>query len=100
MDFNDTAEEAAWRAEFRAWLEENAPKVIGTPPEHDMEIGGGDYLDRAKRWQAMKFDAGSRASRGSPSTAAATARRCSRSSSAKRKGASRYRTKRSSSGSG
>ena len=23
-----------------------------------MEIGGGDYLDRAKRWQAMKFDAG------------------------------------------
>ena len=58
MDFNDTAEEAAWRAEFRAWLEENAPKVIGKPPEHDMEIGGGDYLDRAKRWQAMKFDAG------------------------------------------
>jgi alkylation response protein AidB-like acyl-CoA dehydrogenase len=58
MDFNDTAEEAAWRAEFRTWLEENAPKVIGKPPEHDMEIGGGDYLDRAKRWQAMKFDAG------------------------------------------
>ena len=25
MDFNDTPEEAAWRAEFRAWLEENAP---------------------------------------------------------------------------
>ena len=23
-----------------------------------MEIGGGDYLERAKRWQAMKFDAG------------------------------------------
>ena len=58
MDFNDTAEEAAWRAEFRAWLEENAPKVIGQAPEHDMEIGGGDYLERAKRWQAMKFDAG------------------------------------------
>jgi alkylation response protein AidB-like acyl-CoA dehydrogenase len=58
MDFNDTAEEAAWRAEFRAWLEENAPKVGGKPPAHDMEIGGGDYLDRAKRWQAMKFDAG------------------------------------------
>ena len=29
MDFNDTAEEAAWRDEFRAWLEENAPKVVG-----------------------------------------------------------------------
>jgi alkylation response protein AidB-like acyl-CoA dehydrogenase len=58
MDFNDTPEEAAWRAEFRAWLEEHAPQVTGRPPEHDMEIGGGDYLERAKRWQAMKFDAG------------------------------------------
>ena len=58
MDFNDTAEETAWREEFRAWLEENAPKVTGEMPEHDLEIGGGDYLERAKRWQAMKFDAG------------------------------------------
>ncbi|HEV7526944.1 MAG TPA: acyl-CoA dehydrogenase family protein [Acidimicrobiia bacterium] len=58
MDFNDTTEEAAWRAEFRAWLEENAPKVVGQPPEHEMEVGGGDYVERAKRWQAMKFDAG------------------------------------------
>lgn len=58
MDFNDTVEEAAWRAEFRAWLEEHAPQVKGQAPEHDMEIGGGDYLERAKRWQAMKFDAG------------------------------------------
>jgi alkylation response protein AidB-like acyl-CoA dehydrogenase len=58
MDFNDTPEEGAWRAEFRAWLEAHAPQVIGAPPEHDMEIGSGDYLERAKRWQAMKFDAG------------------------------------------
>jgi alkylation response protein AidB-like acyl-CoA dehydrogenase len=60
MDFNDTPEEAAWRQEFRAWLEENAPKVTGDVPEHEqeLEIAGGDYLDRAKRWQAMKFDAG------------------------------------------
>jgi alkylation response protein AidB-like acyl-CoA dehydrogenase len=58
MDFNDTPEEAAWRAEFRDWLEVHAPQVVGPPPEHDMEIGGGDYLERAKRWQAMKFDAG------------------------------------------
>jgi alkylation response protein AidB-like acyl-CoA dehydrogenase len=58
MDFNDTAEEAQWRAEYRAWLEENAPKVTGAQPERDMEIGGGDYLERAKKWQAMKFDAG------------------------------------------
>src|SRR6516165_6143565 len=58
MDFNDTPQEVAWRDEFRAWLDENAPKVAGAAPERDMEIGGGDYLDRAKRWQAMKFDAG------------------------------------------
>jgi len=58
MDFNDTAEEAQWRAEYRAWLEEIAPKVTGAQPERDMEIGGGDYLERAKKWQAMKFDAG------------------------------------------
>jgi len=58
MDFNDSAEEAKWRAEYREWLEENAPKVTGAQPERDMEIGGGDYLERAKKWQAMKFDAG------------------------------------------
>jgi len=58
MDFNDSAEEAKWRTEYREWLEENAPKVTGAQPERDMEIGGGDYLERAKKWQAMKFDAG------------------------------------------
>ena len=26
MDFNDTPEEAAFRAEVRAWLEKNAPR--------------------------------------------------------------------------
>ncbi len=58
MDFNDSPEEAAWRKECRAWLDEHAPKVAGARPERDLEIGGGDYLDRARRWQAMKFDAG------------------------------------------
>jgi hypothetical protein len=29
MDFNDTPEEAAYRAEARAWLEANAPKRGG-----------------------------------------------------------------------
>ena len=38
MDFNDTPEEAAWRQEFRAWLEENAPKVTGEVPEHEQEL--------------------------------------------------------------
>ena len=27
MDFNDTPEEAAYRADARKWLEANAPKV-------------------------------------------------------------------------
>jgi alkylation response protein AidB-like acyl-CoA dehydrogenase len=60
MDFNDSAEEAAWRRECREWLEANAPAVAGKGPR---DIGfteptGDDYLPRAKRWQALKFDAG------------------------------------------
>jgi alkylation response protein AidB-like acyl-CoA dehydrogenase len=60
MDFNDTPEEIAWREEYRAWLAEHAPRVLGADrPEHGLgEIGGGDYLARAKAWQAKKFDAG------------------------------------------
>ena len=60
MDFNDTPEEIAWREEYRAWLAENAPSVLSKEPlEHGMgEIGGGDYMTRAKAWQAKKFDAG------------------------------------------
>jgi alkylation response protein AidB-like acyl-CoA dehydrogenase len=58
MDFNDTPEEAAWREECRTWLEKHVPEVTGPRPERDLEIGGGDYLTRAKRWQAMKFDDG------------------------------------------
>ena len=60
MDFNDSPEELAWRAECRAWLEANAPAVAGTGPRGvgPFEPTGDDYLARAKRWQAMKFDAG------------------------------------------
>ena len=60
MDFNDSPEEAAWRAECRTWLEANAPTVAGNDPNADtmFEAGGADYLDRARRWQALKFDAG------------------------------------------
>ncbi len=55
MDFNDTAEQAAWREEYRAWLAENAPKVAG---EGSGEFTSADYIVRAKKWQARKFDAG------------------------------------------
>ena len=60
MDFNDSPEEAAWRAECRSWLEANAPAVAGTAAEEGgmFEPGGADYLERARRWQALKFDAG------------------------------------------
>jgi alkylation response protein AidB-like acyl-CoA dehydrogenase len=59
MDFNDTAEEAAWREEYRTFLEKHAPQFLGSRPEHAMEVdGGGDYMARAKGWQATKFDNG------------------------------------------
>src|SRR5438128_1152703 len=58
MDFSDSPEEAELRQECRSWLEEHAPIATGARPERDLEIGGGDYLARAKRWQATKFDGG------------------------------------------
>src|SRR6185369_8659469 len=60
MDFNDSPEDAAWRTECRAWLEANAPSVAGPNGEKSsmFEPGGPDYLERARRWQALKFDAG------------------------------------------
>jgi len=59
MDFNDSPEEAAWRSECREWLEANAPAVAGSDDEGTMfEPGGAEYLARARRWQALKFDAG------------------------------------------
>jgi alkylation response protein AidB-like acyl-CoA dehydrogenase len=54
MDFNDTPEEAAYRAEVRAWLEANAPKKgLGD----DFE-GTGSTLAASKAWQAKKAAAG------------------------------------------
>src|SRR5262245_9715333 len=59
MDFNDSPEEAAWRAEYSAWLAEHAPAVVsGAASLGALEMAGGDYMQRAKTWQATKFDAG------------------------------------------
>jgi alkylation response protein AidB-like acyl-CoA dehydrogenase len=59
VDFNDTAEEAAWRDECRAWLDENAPKVAPNRDASDeRRVGSPAYLARAKQWQSLKFDAG------------------------------------------
>ena len=58
MDFGDTPEEAAFRAEARAWLEANAP-AKGSPEAFDhMSSPGRDpeeekaVADRARAWQA------------------------------------------------
>ena len=56
MDFEDTPEEAAFRAEARAWLSANAPT-----PEEARKMGRettneAEALKRAKAWQAKKAD--------------------------------------------
>jgi acyl-CoA dehydrogenase len=50
MDFEDTKEEAAFRAEARTWLEANVPSAE--------ELAGMDGMARAKFWQKRKADAG------------------------------------------
>ena len=50
MDFNDTAEEAAFREEARAWLTENVPAAA--------DLEGLNYIERSKLWQKRKYDAG------------------------------------------
>jgi alkylation response protein AidB-like acyl-CoA dehydrogenase len=60
MDFRDSPEEAAFRAEARAWLEANAA------PRGGGQDGGlfaeradeAAYLARSREWQAKKYDAG------------------------------------------
>ncbi len=58
MDFNDTSEEAAFRAEARAFLAANAAPKAGSRPT--LRLGGMDAeaVARCKAWQAKKADAG------------------------------------------
>jgi alkylation response protein AidB-like acyl-CoA dehydrogenase len=58
MDFGDTPEEAAFRAEVRAFLAKHAtprrnaePPVMPTSPK-------GEVMDRIRAWQRTKFEAG------------------------------------------
>ena len=55
MDFNDTAEEAEFRAEARAFLSQHLkPKTAGA-----LRSGGReDFIDRAKAWQKIKAEGG------------------------------------------
>jgi alkylation response protein AidB-like acyl-CoA dehydrogenase len=60
MDFDDTPEEAAFRARARAWLEQNAKprEADGEAPDPLREREDKDAIRAAKAWQARKFDAG------------------------------------------
>jgi alkylation response protein AidB-like acyl-CoA dehydrogenase len=52
MDFQDSAEEAAFRSKARLWLEANVPAALAST---DTEV---NLRTRAKAWQAKKADAG------------------------------------------
>ena len=54
MDFNDTPEEAAYRAKARAWLEANAPKTRAAEVSHD----DAPNLEASRAWQRKKAEAG------------------------------------------
>jgi len=59
MDFKDTPEEAAFRAEVRAWLDANAERLRpdeAAPAMEERGTAGG--VKRAQEWQAKKADAG------------------------------------------
>ena len=61
MNFDDTPEEAAFRAEVRAWIDANAPKHLDAAlSEAGFGISptGFDFRTEARAWQKKKFDAG------------------------------------------
>ena len=55
MDFNDTPEEAAFRAEARAWLSANAPAHV--VPQAAV-LDDSEEVERGKAWQRAIFDGG------------------------------------------
>ncbi len=55
MDFNDSPEEAAYRAKARTWLDANATLRDPNAPKANMlDEAEGDYITKAKAWQARK----------------------------------------------
>jgi len=62
MNFDDTPDEAAFRAEVRAWIQANAPHEL----KDELELAGfgqpplrsGDVIAASKAWQKKKADAG------------------------------------------
>ena len=61
MDFDDTPEEAAFRAEARAWLAQHAEPITDTTPRRSPFGGGrrgGAHPGRSKAWQRTLYDGG------------------------------------------
>ena len=59
MDFNDTPQEAEFRAKCRDWLEANAElKTKKTNSAKNMNVGNKSLLEAAAEWQKKKYDAG------------------------------------------
>jgi len=56
MNFDDTPEEAAYRAKARAWLRDHAPRV--TPRAASVGLEDPTDLDAARDWQRTKAEAG------------------------------------------
>jgi alkylation response protein AidB-like acyl-CoA dehydrogenase len=53
VDFEDSPEEAAFRAQVRAWIQEHGPRFIPPPGASDAEV-----VQLARAWQAARADAG------------------------------------------
>ena len=58
MDFEDTKEEAEFRASVRRWLEANASKEVDDAADVLGERGGRDWMKAQRDWQAKKAEAG------------------------------------------
>ena len=62
MNFDDTPEEAAFRATARAWLDANVPHELEADLKKSgfasMNVGGRDPLQLSKAWQKKKAEAG------------------------------------------
>jgi acyl-CoA dehydrogenase len=62
MNFDDTPQEAAFRAEARAWIQANAPrhleKELSEPSVGRIKLRSGDILTESKKWQKKKAEAG------------------------------------------
>ncbi len=58
MDFNDTPDEAAFRAEARAFLEAHCKPKVAEKDRMNRSLRGVDYLKAAKAYQKKKAEAG------------------------------------------